>query len=196
VKLQRILEVFRICACTLVVGMMASAAMAGHDPNDRLIVTVNPTDGPAPASDGVMIGPGEVYIDYQGLSATAVLLRAADGYDGNLFTGTANWGVASPLPSNTAREVASVWFGAGGGSNGANDNLGAIIHPDALAALGTDADAWEAAIDFSAQAVGHFANPEVVSIADGHVVVVPEPSTWVLLGLGSLAMIAFRRRNS
>ena len=136
------------------------------------------------AGDGVpdvIINPfdGTVTVDFEGIDASSMLIKSEAG----VFNGApATWDAQTTFAVNTASEVSNTLLGA---SMAGIHELGTIVSPQA--------DGF----DFNADLTVEFldaANPTGGLVA-GHVIVVPEPSAWVLLGLGSLPLFMRARRR-
>jgi len=122
---------------------------------------------------------GEVTVDLAGHTVSAVIIESAS----EIFNGQQpEWDTTSQFPSTLPGELGNVLFTS---TTSGVDELGAVISAEFL---GRDKEFYLQDLDLNiliASAGG--------ALTKGNVIVVPEPSTWMLLGLGSLLLVGWRQ---
>jgi len=124
---------------------------------------------------------GEVTVDLAGHTVSAIIIESAS----EIFKGTQpQWDTTSQFPSTLPGELGNVLFTS---TASGVDELGAVISAEFL---GRDKEFYLQDLDLNILIAS-----EGGVLTKGNVIVVPEPSTWVLWGLGSLALIGVMRRR-
>jgi len=115
---------------------------------------------------------GEVTIDLAGHTASAILIESA----AEIFNGVEpEWDTTSQFPSTLPGELGNVLFTS---TASGVDELGAVISQEFL---GRDKEFYLQDLDFNILIAS-----EGGALTKGNVIVVPEPSTWLLMLTGAL----------
>jgi len=124
---------------------------------------------------------GEVTVDLAGHTVSAIIIESAS----EIFNGEQPaWDTTSQFPSTLPGELGNVLFTS---TAAGVDELGAVISAEFL---GRDKEFYLQDLDLNILIAS-----EGGALTKGNVIVVPEPSTWMLLGLGSLALVGIVRRR-
>jgi len=122
---------------------------------------------------------GEVTVDLAGHTVSAVIIESAS----EIFNGTQpEWDTTSQFPSTLPSELGNVLFTS---TASGVDNLGAVISAEFL---GRDKEFYLEDLNLKILIAS-----EGGALTKGNVIVVPEPSTWLLLVFGSLAIAGIVR---
>jgi len=122
---------------------------------------------------------GEVTVDLAGHTVSAIIIESAS----EIFNGQQpEWDTASQFPSTLPGELGNVLFTS---TAAGVDELGAVISAEFL---GRDKEFYLQDIDLNILIAS-----EGGALTKGNVIVVPEPSTWLMLGLGSLLLVGWRQ---
>jgi len=115
---------------------------------------------------------GEVTVDLAGYTASAIILESA----AEIFNGSQpDWDTTSQFPSTLPGELGNVLFTS---TASGVDELGVVISSEFL---GRDKEFYLQDLDFNILIAS-----DGGSLTKGNVIVVPEPSTWLLLLIGML----------
>jgi len=124
---------------------------------------------------------GEITIDLAGHTASAIILESA----AEIFNGKQpDWDTPSQFPSTLPGELGNVLFTS---TATGIDELGTVISQEFL---GRDKDFYVADLDFNILIAS-----EGGALTKGNVIVVPEPSTWLLLMTG-VVLVGWRARSN
>jgi len=122
---------------------------------------------------------GEVTVDLAGHTVSAVIIESAS----EIFSGEQpDWDTTSQFPSTLPGELGNVLFTS---TAAGVDELGAVISAEFL---GRDKEFYLQDLDLNILIAS-----EGGALTKGNVIVVPEPSTWLMLGLGSLLLVGWRQ---
>jgi len=125
---------------------------------------------------------GEVTVDLAGHTVSAVIIESAS----EIFNGVQpEWDTTSQFPSTLPGELGNVLFTS---TAAGVDELGAVISAEFL---GRDKEFYLQDLDLNILIAS-----EGAALTKGNVIVVPEPSTWLMLGLGSLLLVGWRARSN
>jgi len=125
---------------------------------------------------------GEVTVDLAGHTVSAIIIESAS----EIFNGTQpDWDTTSQFPSTLPGELGNVLFTA---TASGVDELGAMISAEFL---GRDKEFYLQDLDLNILIAS-----EGGALTKGNVIVVPEPSALLLVGLGSLALVGVVRRRA
>jgi len=115
---------------------------------------------------------GEVTIDLAGHAASAIIIESAT----EIFNGVEpDWNTTSQFPSTLPGELGNVLFTS---TASGIDELGTVINPEFL---GRDKEFYLDDLDFKILIAS-----DGGALTKGNVIVVPEPSTWLLLLTGAI----------
>jgi len=122
---------------------------------------------------------GEVTVDLAGHTVSAIIIESA----AEIFNGVQpQWDTTSQFPSTLPGELGNVLFTS---TAAGVDELGAVISAEFL---GRDKEFYLQDLDLNILIAS-----EGGALTKGNVIVVPEPSTWMMLGLGSLLLVGWRQ---
>jgi len=124
---------------------------------------------------------GEITVDLAGHTVSAIIIESAS----EIFNGVdPEWDTTSQFPSTLPGELGNVLFTA---TASGVDELGALISAEFL---GRDKEFYLNDLDLNILIAS-----EGGALTKGNVIVVPEPSTWMLLVFGSLSLLSVVRRR-
>jgi len=122
---------------------------------------------------------GEVTVDLAGHIVSVVIIESAS----EIFNGSQpEWDTTSQFPSTLPGELGNVLFTS---TASGTDELGAVISAEFL---GRDKEFYLQDLDLNILIAS-----EGGALTKGNVIVVPEPSAWLMLGLGSLLLVGWRQ---